>query len=331
MNILQKMIRFHFLPNTSMTKKISVVFVFLIMIPMVILSYVSYESYSKNLQENTILYVSEISDKMLKRLDDDIDGMMKLSATPAYLGELQELLMLSNQSASESKRAEDRAAETELKSNIGLFAQMINNMKNETNSVYIFDNDGRVYMDVKTRGARADLDARYEEWLESARKAGGQAILFSTQDIINDYDPERYVFTVVRDIKEVFTRESVGMIAIDANISMIEEVVMDLDLTTKGKTILLDSMNKVIFDSERKLITQDFSRHEVLAEMNEAKGSFSAMINGAEHLVVYTSSKRNGWKMVVTVPLVELTEKVAEIQRVMIIITTSIIAWLCLS
>ncbi|MFD1908681.1 cache domain-containing protein [Paenibacillus rhizoplanae] len=69
----------------------------------------------------------------------------------------------------------------------------------------------------------------------------------------------RYAFTVVRPILDGLWKP-VGLIAVEANFSNLENQVAELDKVTQGKSILVDQSGKVIYDSEQKLLTADISR-----------------------------------------------------------------------
>ena len=61
--------------NLSMKRKMIIVFVFLILIPMTLNSYISYRSYSELIKVNTAKFVLEISSRFLDKMDDYISDV----------------------------------------------------------------------------------------------------------------------------------------------------------------------------------------------------------------------------------------------------------------
>lgn len=79
-----------FRPTRGMEGKLIIVFLFLIILPMGILSYVSAQRYSVSIESNTVTYASQLSDQMMDKLDDYLEDMKKISIIPSYLEEIKQ-------------------------------------------------------------------------------------------------------------------------------------------------------------------------------------------------------------------------------------------------
>ncbi len=297
--------------NVRMEKKLIVVFIFLLIIPISITGYISYQQYSNSIKENTTNYVSEVSIKMLNKLEDYIEDIKRVSMIPLYSTEIQQSL-------------ENRNIDLENQRKIDYFIDMINNMKKDTNSVYIFDDFGNFFYNIKSDGIRKDVQKRVEVWRELARNANGKPVLISTQEVSGNPSSSKYLFTVVREILSTITLKPIGMIAVDAKISVIENAVKELDAVTKGKTLIVDEKNNVIYDSDKLLLTKNISDHESVKRAVGSHGNFSIVIDGKPYICAYTQSAKIGWKMLVFIPTLELT-KTADIIRNVTIIASCII------
>ena len=180
----------------------------------------------------------------------------------------------------------------------------LNNVKIGTNTVYLFDQYGHPYMAMKSNSMRTDLAEAYARWKAQASAARGLPVLVSTQSVTSPPADTRYVFTVVRDILDAY--RPIGMIAIDANIKVIENIVRDLDDTTGGTTFIFDQEGRVIFDSGKRHLGALMPDHVLFVRASGPSGSFYADWEGREVLAIYDTSEKTGWKMVIAIPRGEL-------------------------
>ncbi|MFB9276081.1 sensor histidine kinase [Cohnella cellulosilytica] len=311
-------------PARRMERKLFIVFLFLVLLPVGLIGYMSAERYADSIEANTVTYVSELSDAMISKLDDYILDMKKISIIPSYLDDIRIGLKRSNvfyalraetegndgQEAAASPSAdgilpEEELLRLEIQREAESSIYFMNNIKQGTNSVYLFDRYGHAYFALKSGGVRGDLERMYPQWKELAQEGHGYPILVSTQEVSGRPSNARYVFTVVREIVDT-SFESIGTIAVDANIAVIENIVRDLDKTTFGTTLIVDERGRVIFDSEKKYLTRSFPHGELLERASGLEGSFHAVVDGRPMLTIYKRSEETGWKMIITVPEREL-------------------------
>ncbi|MFD0670782.1 sensor histidine kinase [Cohnella sp. GCM10027633] len=301
-------------PLNRMEGKLFIVFLFLIILPIGVLSYISAERYSDSIERNTVTYVSEISDKMIDKLDDYMEDMKKISIIPSYLDEIKEGLRISNRyyETMPMHANDPETLETDTKGGLSneelqLLRRVegsiyfLNNIKSAgSNSVYLFDRYGHYYFTTKSEGIRTDLKSVYDDWRSLAYAQHGTPVLVSTQEV-SGRSGSRYVFTVVREIIDT-NFESLGMIAVDANIDVIEDIVKDLDNATGGTTLIVDNAGRVVFDSEKKYLAQNLQSSDLLEQASGAGGSFHTNIEGESVLSIYRESQHTGWKIFVAIP-----------------------------
>lgn len=310
-------------PAGRLDRKLSVVFLFLIMLPMGLITYFAAERYTASIEKNTVAYVSQLSSKMMGKLDDYVNDMMKISIIPSYLNEIQSGLDMSNRYYEEGgpSEAADRPNESEVKLQITRKVErsiyFMNNIKEGTSNVYLFDLYGNPYFVVKSGGSRSNLQQYYEGWRKLATAANGRPVLVSTQEIAVPAGSKQYMFTVVRDIIDK-SYHSIGTIAVDANIGVIENIVTDLEDTTRGKTFILDDNGTVIYDSEKKYLARSMNEHAALAQVTGREGSFRMTIEGEPQLVVYKKSEKTGWLILITVPEQPLMKEAFDTRRITI-------------
>ncbi|MEW9702069.1 sensor histidine kinase [Paenibacillus sp. SI8] len=302
------------LSNMSMARKLIVVFVFLIILPITLTGYVSYQNYSKSIKKNTSLYATQLTDNITNRLDDYIGDMEQISQIPLYLTSLQQLL-------------EDRSQSlTQKQVEMENYIRILNNIKRGTNSIYIFDIHNNKYYTVSSGGVRTDLEARADEWKQLAHEAGGRSVFLSTQQLAN-WQSGKFAFTVIRQIRDFFTQEPIGTIAVDANISVIQNLVHDLETAGGGKVLMIDANNHVIYDTEQKRITEQITNDPLVLQAVGKSGDFITKIDGVSYLCIYSQSLKTGWKTIIRIPLGEIMKDALQTQNITLLVTCSIMVF----
>ncbi|WP_151737778.1 sensor histidine kinase ['Paenibacillus yunnanensis' Narsing Rao et al. 2020] len=306
-----------YIGDMSMERKLFLVFLVIITLPLSFISVISFKSYSQSIQHNTVAYSEKLIGQMMDGIDDYIEDMKRISSMPAFVNDIKQNLVRSNRyyEQKQSMSGEGSGAllapgdfdlllsiQRGIEGNISF----INNIKRGANSVYIFDAYGNGYYSAKDGAVRLDLKQSYEFWSEQSKHSSGEALLFGTQAYTSNLQSTRYAFTVVRRIVDGLWNP-IGLIAVEANISMLENQVAELDAVTHGKSLIVDEHGKVIYDSGQKLLTTDISNTMLYRNSKGAAGSFYDTVSGKERLNIYSSSDKTNWKVIISIPVDELT------------------------
>jgi two-component system sensor histidine kinase YesM len=239
-----------FIGDMGMERKLLLVFLLIITMPLSIISVISFKSYSQSIQGNTVAYSEKLIDQMMDRVDDYIEDMKRISSMPAYVNDIKQNLIRSNHYYEQKKEVEgdtnnavvapgDFDLLLSIQRGIEGNISFINNIKRGTNSVYIFDAYGNGYYSAKDGGVRLDLDQSYKFWSQQVKDSSGEALLFGTQAYTTNLQSTRYAYTVVRKIVDGLWNP-IGLIAVEANISNMESQVAELDEVTHGKSLIVD-------------------------------------------------------------------------------------------
>lgn len=298
----------HSFANGSMKKKLIIVFVFLITLPLTLTSYISFRNYSKSIQENTTTYVLGTTSGLLDKLDSYIMDIKRISALPLFMTEMQMKLNQPEQSIDKIRSIE-------------LAVLSINNIKQDTTSVYIIDNYDELYYNLKTDGVRQDIREKISYWRELARQADGLPVLLPTQEVEYSSGKRDYVFSVVREIRDAASITPIGIIVFDTSVDVMANTVQELDAITKGRSVILDGENNVVYDSGHAYITRRIDHWGILPKLQGENGSFAVTLEGKQYICAYTVSSKTGWKMVAFVPTKEVTAKATLTRNVTILAT----------
>jgi len=300
--------------NLSMQQKLVIVFLFLVSLPIVMISYASSYYYTRSIEANTTAYAAEVTSKMLAKLDDYVTDLYNMSAMPLYNSDFLRMLAVPDMGLDKVK-------------SIDLYVANLNKIKPDTVSVYVFDLYGNVFYNIKTGGKRDNMEQSKALWAKLAADGNGRPMLTSTQEVSSEGKAAYYAFSVIRELKDVSSMEPIGYIVFDTNISAINRQIQDVDQVTKGKTVLVDDNNHVVFDSDRKLIALDLSHDEAILQATDRKGSFQIVQDGIDYICTYAKSSFTNWKMLVYIPLEEANREAAVTRNFTLIVTIVLIAF----
>ncbi|WP_239712396.1 hypothetical protein [Paenibacillus sp. 19GGS1-52] len=149
--------------DMSMERKLLLVFLIIITLPLSFISVITYKSYSGSIQGNTIAYSEKLIDQMMDGIDDYIEDMKRISSMPAYVNDIKQNLIRSNHyyeqksvmdgsEGSASLSPSDFDLLLSIQRGIEGNISFINNIKSGANSVYIFDGYGNGYYSAKDGG-----------------------------------------------------------------------------------------------------------------------------------------------------------------------------------
>lgn len=321
--------------DMSMERKLLLVFLIIITLPLTFISVFTFKSYSQSIQGNTITYSEKLIDQMMDGVDDYIEDMKRISSMPAYVNDIKQNIIRSNSYYEQKKQMSGKEGSATLSpGDLDLLLSIqrgiegnisfINNIKRGANSVYIFDAYGNGYYSAKDGGVRLDLVQSYTYWNRKIKDSNGEALLFGTEAYKSNLQSTRYAFTVVRKIVDGLLNP-IGLIAVEASISNLENRVAELDKVTHGTSLIVDENGKVVYDSDKKLLAKDISKTKLFKSVKGISGSFYDTLDGKERLNIYSSSTNTNWKAIISIPVDVLMRDVKVTRNATLAATLSII------
>ncbi|WP_052339338.1 cache domain-containing sensor histidine kinase [Gorillibacterium massiliense] len=303
----------HALP---MEWKLILIFVILIMIPIPLFGYLSNSIYEKSIRAKSLSYLTQVVQDMSAKFDMYTEDMKRISRNPAYVDAIKDNLELSNELYDKLEKEQDKGTNTS-DGSASLFVtqaiessiSFLNNIKQETQSIYLFDRHGNPYYSYKN-GFRRDIVLQYPEWKQALQDQEGSPLLLRTMEIETNANIRNYVFSVIRELFND-SYQSIGMIVVDSNISYLEKVAGDvLKASGGGRAMIIDQSRYVIYDSNKEYLTKQLPNDSWLSKMVGDQGDYIADYYGEKSMIVYNRSTITNWTVVVTVPLTELTRDV---------------------
>lgn len=311
------------LGSMRMERKLFIVFLILITLPLSFIGYITYSNYSSSMEEKTTVYSAKMQENMMVRIDDYIEDMIRISSIPAYQDDIKQNLIRSNRYYEQRGQAGQNTAVIHDDFDLLLSIQrgiegnisFINTIKRGANSVYIFDQFGNGYYSTASGSIRLNIKESYMSWLESVEASSGEAMLFSTTKYTSNLQSVKYAFTVVRKIIDK-SLKPIGLIAVDANISVIEDGMLELDRVTNGHSVIIDEQGHVIYDNDKERLATNIGDDPTVALAIGDEGSFYFKKDSVNRLYIYTTSPNTNWKVMTSIPVSELTKEAQIIRNV---------------
>lgn len=303
-----------FFANLSMQKKLVVIFVFLITLPITYVSYSSYRTNSDAMLASTTESAGQLADNAMDKVDRYIVDLKRSTILPLYNKDVQKYL-------------DQKGTDWDKNSSVNMFLMYLANTKEEISAVYMTDRYGTIFYFNKPGLNELYPYERLAEWQQRTRKAGLAPVLVGTYPVRVNGSEERQVFSVMRSIQSVSTLKDIGIIVIDVDIRLFEGIIQPLNSVTHGDTVIVDENGKIVYNSDPDRLGENLTGNALLAGAVNSRGSFRLNIDGEPHIAVYSVSESTGWKTLVTIPLQELLGPIKQSRNAMMVMTLSILGF----
>ncbi|MDN4068928.1 sensor histidine kinase [Paenibacillus vini] len=303
-----------FFANLSMQKKLVVIFVFLITLPITYVSYSSYRTNSNSVLASTTASAGQMTDNAMDKVDRYIADLKRYTILPLYNKDVQKYL-------------DQKGTDWDKNSSVNMFLMYLANTKEEISAVYMIDHYNSIFYYNKPGVNELYPYERLAEWRVRTEQASTATVLTGMHPIRVNVSEQRQVFTVMRSIQSVSTLKNIGMIVIDVDISLFEGIIQPLNTVTHGDTLIVDDLGKVVYNSDPAELGKDLSGSPLLAQATASRGNFRLDIDGEPYMAVYTVSESTGWKTLVYIPLKELLAPMKQSRNAMMIMTLSILSF----
>lgn len=204
---------------------------------------------------------------------------------------------------------------------ISTFLSSIARTRNDISLILIADPNGRVVTQSLQTRLNRSVEIPRQSWFEKAWAAGGQAII-SSPHVQNVVEGEyRWVITLSRSINDVDTGRRLGVLLVDLNFSVINDLVNSISLGKKGYVFIVDPEGGIVYHPRQELLYSDLEREHIPEVLAVNQGSF--LVNDEKGGRIYSVdvSHETGWRTVGVNYVSELVRNRDTIQRYYIVWT----------
>jgi two-component system sensor histidine kinase YesM len=285
--------------NLPIRKKLVLVIYVQILIPLVLVGYLSYKNSESIIMEKSTAYSTDILKMIQLRLNDYIDNLTEISQDLLYESKIYDALEYRQDTANPLQ-------EYELENAANGHLNMVVISRNEIRAISIYAKSGKIfYGNDNTKEAKSKGSLPYEAMAEKARRYDGKPVLYLESEGGKVKD-----IYLIRQIKDLDHFRELGLMAIQIK----KEV---LDGVYKGLTGNLE--NIVILSSNNELIVSRGSNDSATLSRVLSKsisGEAGDKIDKENEVFVsYRTLKNTGWKIVAYVGLNELYKDAYSLRR----------------
>lgn len=306
-----------FLANLPMERKLIVVFIFLISMPITYVSYLSSRSTFNSVLVNATASAGQMADSASDTIDRYVADLKRYTALPLYNTDVQFYL-------------EQEQTDWEKNTGMSMFLSYLNHTKEEIVAVYLVDKYGSVYYDKSSGISELFPEERLAQW-QSLTESGVAPIVQGRHMIRVNAGDSREVFSILRTVSSVSSLQKIGIIVFDINISLFKGIVDPVNAVTQGSTLIVDDKGEMMYaspdDSGGSSGMLEKHTDKFLQQVNGHDGHFQITLDGKEYLAVYTVSTKTGWTTMVSIPLERILSPVEKTRNAQVLTTLAIITF----
>ena len=288
-----------FYKNLSIRNKLALTLFAQILIPLVLIGYLSYKNSESIIKENSTNYSRDILNMIRLRLDDYLENLTKISQDLLYEDKIYDTLKRSSDS-------EDPLRQFEYESTVNSHLKMVVISRPEIRSLCIFANDGRAYyQDDNTKEAGLRQDIPYPDMLERARLMKGKPYVHTVSE-----NKKVKAIYLVRQINDRDDFKELGLLVMKIKTELLGEVYQGLTGNLQNIVILSPDMDLIAGrNSDDPTVYSGLLSDKINGDAGER------VDEGAGLFVSYITLKSTGWKVAAYVALDELYKDANTLRR----------------
>ena len=298
-----------FYKNLSIRNKLISTLLVQILIPLVLIGYLSYKNSESIINDNSANYSRDILNMIQLRLDDYTHNLTNISQDLLYEDKIYTALKSSTDS-------DDPIQQYEYENTINSYLKMVVISRSEIRSICIFSNDGKeYYQDDNTKEAGSSADIPYSKMLAKARQMKGKPYIYVVSE-----DKKAKAIYLVRQINDRDHFGELGLLVLKIKTELLDEVYQGLTGNLQNIMILSPDMDLIA-----SRINDDLSVYSGILS-DKINGESGGLIDQKSGLSVsYITLKNTGWKVVAYVTLDELYKDANTLRRNIVMLCAIVI------
>jgi len=290
--------------NWSLDKKLIAMYAAMILLPVIVVTVLGFQTYSANMKNNA----SAFSLELLTQLGKNVDH---------YYRELDRVAISfsTDSGVSSALRSEMRSSAERFADKTLVDKALMNLVLVPTKDVigaYLITANGDLYSRFGS-GQQVDYGGyRNEAWYDGALRGEGKALLLSTSRLTSVEGREELAFSFVRSLIDVDRNQSLGVFRMDVDLNGLRVIFDDVRGGTGQELLIVDSAGRIVYDRDETQIARTFP-----VKLERESGSLVERIGGREAMVNYVTAPRTGWKIASVIPVGELTRGIEIIRNLL--------------
>lgn len=270
---------------------------------------------NKTIQKEMYIMRSQVLDEVANNISILLSNVETIGNTIVVDSKLMRILGTSTEEISTDKKVTKEMSsyvEGMLSDEIWKYGKF--NMKPE---LYIIGENGLTYSTYSK--TKYDIDKiKNESWYEEIVKADGDTVLINTYKDENGVGPYKNIFKMGRLIKDLITKEILGVLIIDVSETMLYDRYSEL-LEVGGSIYIVDSKGKIISSKDKRIIGKNYDKI-ISKDTNKEKLD-------TKYIKITSSIDEFGWSMVQEIPLnimMQISNRIIKKSLVLIVVISLI-------
>lgn len=308
----------------SIKSKFTLIYILLILLPMSVSTGIAYYKSSTALNTQASKYTLLLMKQLNRSINAYVEQMDKISKVPMLsykeMGNDIQNILNEGDDISEQERINNQYKMRDFFLNLKFMDKYIANITiySRNGSTYTFDDS-----------ISTSKDYKEEEWYKRTVDAKGNKILLGTHIQKGEESGPRLVFSLARQINDFYTRKPLGVIIIDADIRVINDICREIDFGKGGSVIIAGEDGNIIFDNQEKNISGRLYGY-MDKVLKKESGEIIQKIDNKNLLITWYTSEFTGWKLIGMIPINEIHRDIISMRYIVffVLVLLSIFAFI---
>ncbi|NBC29371.1 MAG: HAMP domain-containing protein, partial [Spirochaetes bacterium] len=275
---------------------IALAFAVLVFATATVMALLSYNFTQEAVQQTSRDYTTQLIAQVQTNIDSYITHMENIAEVVQVNEEVQ--AFLETDALRDGSAAGEALPDEALRERIIGFLNSISRTRNDISLILIAGENGRVLTHDTAIELNDSVNIPRTNWYRKAVVHAGSTIV-SSSHVQNLVEGEyRWVITLSRTIDDPRTGETHGVMLVDLNYSVINDLLSRISLGPRGYLFIVDATGSIVYHPRQELIYSDLEREHIDRVLRLEEGSFSATDEKGERIYTVSTSRRTGWRTV---------------------------------
>lgn len=276
-------------PSRRIQTTIAAAFAVVVLATALVLSVLSYSFTQEEVQRAARDHTAQLIGQIQTNIDSYIDHMKNIADVVNANEQLQNVLR-----RDQSAAGDDDDEETAIQG----FLHSISQTRKDISLILIAGANGVVLAHEPTLRINESVNMQTQRWHAAALAQRGRAVV-SSSHVQNIIDGEyRWVITLSRTVDDTETGAPLGVLLVDLNFSVINDLVTEISLGSGGYLFIVDREGRIVYHPRQELIYSDLEHEYIDRVLSRSDGTFTVRDEKGERLYTVRTSDSTGWRTV---------------------------------
>lgn len=286
--------------DKSILNKLIISFVVIILLPILIISYFSYNKLVDSIKSSYNRDNIEILRSLDKNLQIYMQDFNRITYNAFLSNKIQSILTSNNSDM--GQRLDNQWAFED-------FALSVLGDHEDIEGVYLVCSDKYIYFKSSYNEILYDYDLTKDEWYKKIENGNGKFVLIGSHKITYKKYPQfNYVFTVAREIMDLNSGRKIGTFFINIKPDLFYKLYNNINKNERD-LVIVDGEGKIVFDWNESFIMHDFSEAYPGLDFRSRNREINSEKLGKVYLL-YSHSDELNLMFVEIVPVKELLSQI---------------------